>query len=72
MEIGNDLIVEECALSGLGVGLVVKEYVQDKLDNGELVELNTTFKIEEKDLACLIETSRKSNKIINKFLELLK
>lgn len=72
MEIGNDLIVEECALSGLGVGLVVKEYVQDKLDNGELVELNTAFKIEEKDLACLIETSRKSNKIIRKFLELLK
>ena len=72
MEIGNDLIVEECALSGLGVGLVVKEYVQDKLDTGELVELNTTFKIEEKDLACLIETSRKSNKIIKKFLELLK
>lgn len=72
MEIGNDLIVEECALSGLGVGLVVKEYVQDKLDTGDLVELNTTFKIEEKDLACLIETSRKSNKIIKKFLELLK
>ncbi len=72
MEIGNDLIVEECAISGLGVGLVVKEYVQDKLDNGELVKLNTTFEIEEKDLACLIETSRKSNKIINKFLELLK
>ena len=72
MEIGNDLIVEECALGGLGVGLVVKEYVQNNLDSGELVELKTKFNIEEKYLAYLIESSRKTNKIIQKFVELLK
>ena len=32
MEIGNDLIIEDCAKGGLGVGLVVKEYVQKQLD----------------------------------------
>ena len=71
MEIGNDLIVEECAESGLGVGLVVKEYVQNKLDNKELFELNTSFNFEEKYLACLIETSRKNNIIIKRFIDLL-
>ena len=72
MEIGNDLIIEECAQNGLGVGLVVKEYVQNKLDNKELFELNTSFKIEEKDLICLVESNRMNNITIKKFLELLK
>ena len=72
MEIGNDLIVEDCAESGLGVGLVVKEYVQKKLDNKELFELQTNFNIEEKDLVCLIDQNRKNNIIIKKFIELLK
>ncbi len=72
MEIGNDLIIEECAQNGLGVGLVVKEYVQNKLDNKELFELNTSFNIEEKDLICLVESNRMNNITIKKFLELLK
>ncbi len=71
MEIGNDLIVEDSALSGLGVGLVVKEYVQNKLDNHELFELNTSFKMDEKELVCLIEHNRKNNIIIKNFIKLL-
>ena len=43
MEIGNDLIIEECAQNGLGVGLVVKEYVQSKLDSQELYELKSSI-----------------------------
>lgn len=72
MEIGNDLIIEDCALNGLGVGLVVKEYVQNKLDNKELFELKTNFKIEEKDLVCCIEESRMNNIILKNFISLLK
>lgn len=71
MEIGNVLIIEDCAKSGLGVGLVVKEYVQSKLDNKELFELKTNFSLKEKELVCLIESSRKSNIIINNFINLL-
>ena len=71
MEIGNDLIIEDCALNGLGVGLVVKEYVQSKLDNKELFELNTSFNLKEKDLVCLVESSRSNNIIINNFIKLL-
>ena len=71
MEIGNDLIIEDCAQNGLGVGLVVKEYVQNKLDTQELFELKTNFKIEEKDLVCLIDTNRTNNVILNHFIELL-
>ena len=72
MEIGNDIIVEECAQGGLGVGLVVKEYVQKKLNNKELFELETNFSIEPKDLVCLIDQNRKNNIIVKKFIELLK
>lgn len=72
MEIGNDLIIEECVQGDLGVGLVVREYVQKELDNKELIELKTNFKIEEKDLVCLVESKRTHNKIIQSFIELLK
>ena len=72
MEIGNDLIIEDCAQNGLCVGLVVREYVQSKLDNKELFELNTQFNIDPKYLVCLIDENRKNNIIIKKFLELLK
>ena len=72
MEIGNDLIIEDCAKSGLGVGLVVREYVQSKLDNQELFELKTNFILKEKDLVCLIESNRKNNIIIKNFVSLLK
>lgn len=72
MEIGNDLIIEDCARGGLGVGLVVKEYVQSKLDSKELFELDTNFSFKEKDLVYLIESTRKNNNIINSFTELLK
>ena len=72
MEIGNDLIIEDAAQSGLGVGLVVREYVQSKLDTQELYELNTTFKIEPKYLVCSIDSNRKNNITLKKFLELLK
>ena len=71
MEIGNDLIVEECAQGGLGVGLVVKEYVQNKLDNKELFELKTTFNIEKKHLVCLVDSNRKNNIIIKNFINML-
>ncbi len=72
MEIGNDLIIEDCAYNGLGVGLVVKEYVQNRLDNNELYELNTSFNIEPKSLVCLVDNNRKNNNIVKKFIELLK
>lgn len=72
MEIGNDVIIEECAEGGLGVGLVVREYVQDKLDKRELYELKTAFKLEDKDLVCLVESNRMNNIIIKKFVKLLK
>ena len=71
MEIGNDLIIEDCAKNGLGVSLVVREYVESELENNELFELKTNFKIEPKNLVCLIDSNRKNNIIIQKFLELL-
>ena len=71
MEIGNDLVIEDCAQNGLGVGLVVKEYVQNKLDSKELFELNTNFKIDEKDLVCLVDHNRVNNILVNNFIDLL-
>ena len=72
MEIGNDLIIEDCAQNGLGVGLVVREYVQNKLDNKELFELETSFSLPDKNLVCLIESNRINNTITKNFINLLK
>ena len=72
MEIGNDLIIEDCAINGLGVGLVVREYVQSKLDNKELFELKTSFNLQDKNLVCLVESNRMNNIIIKNFIDLLK
>jgi len=71
MEIGNDLIIEDCAQNGLGVGLVVREYVQSKLDNKELFELKTAFNIDSKYLVCLVDHNRKNNIIIKNFMKVL-
>ena len=72
MEIGNDLIIEDCALNGLGVGLVAKEYVESNLNNHELFELATNFNIAPKYLVYCIDPNRKNNILIQKFVELLK
>lgn len=72
MEVGNDIIIEECAQSGLGVGLVTREYVLDKLKNKDLFELNTDFNFGTKYLVYLTDSNRKNNIIINNFIELLK
>jgi len=72
MEIGNDLIIEDCALNGLGVGLVVREYVESNLNNGELFELNTNFNIDPKYLVYCIDPNRKNNILIQKFIEIIK
>ena len=44
----------------------------NKIDNNELIELKTSFNIEEKDLVCLVEPNRMNNIIVKKFIELLK
>ena len=71
MEIGNDLIVEECARSGLGIGLVVREYVQTNLDNKEIFEIKTSFNMEPKQLVCLVDANRRNNNIIKNFIKIL-
>ncbi len=71
MEIGNDLIIEDCALNGLGVGLVAKEYVENNLNNHELFELKTNFNIDPKYLVYCLDKNRQNNIILQKFIELL-
>lgn len=72
MEVGNDIIIEECAQSGLGIGLVTKEYVQDKINAGDLVELKTRFNFNDKYLCYAIDSNRKNNIIVENFIKLLK
>ena len=72
MEVGNDTIIEECAQSGLGIGLVTREYVLDKLVKKELYELNTNFNFSTKHLAYLLDPNRKNDIIVKNFIDLLK
>lgn len=72
MEVGNDTIIEECAQSGLGIGLVTREYVLDKLVKKELYELKTNFNFSTKHLAYLVDANRKNDIIVKNFIDLLK
>ena len=72
MEVGNDTIIEECAQSGLGIGLVTREYVLDKLVKKELYELKTNFNFSTKHLAYLVDPNRKNDIIVKNFIDLLK
>lgn len=72
MEIGNDIIIEDAAISGLGVGLVNKEYVLKELNDGTLIELKTNFKFGEKYLGYAVDSNRMNNIIIQNFIKLLK
>ena len=71
MEIGNDIIIEEFSKTGLGVGLVNREYISDSL-NKTLFELKTNFNFSNKYLGYIIDSNRENNIIIQKFIELLK
>lgn len=72
MEVGSESIIEECSQSGLGVGLITKEYALEKLNNKELFELKMNFKFDEKDLGYVIDPIKKNSIIIKNFINLLK
>lgn len=72
MEVGSEIIIEECSLSGLGVGLITKEYALDKLNSSELFELKTNFNFDEKDLGYVIDPIKKNSIIIKNFIKILK
>lgn len=72
MEVGNDSVIQQCAQSGLGVGLVTKEYVEDEINSKLLFEISTKFKFNEKYLCYVIDSNKKNNIIVNNFTNLLK
>ena len=63
-------LIVEFVKKGLGIGFATKEYIQEYLNNKELVVLDTNIDIEKRYINCVYRNNR--NIKINKFIDLLK
>ena len=55
MEVVSHKLVVESVLSGLGIGLVVKEYVKDELSSGKLHEINTNMNLPKREVGYILK-----------------
>lgn len=70
IELDRHGLIVEFVKEGLGIGFATKQYIQDYLDKGELVEINVNFNIEKRFIKCVYRNDQ--NKKVNNFLTLLK
>lgn len=70
IELDRHGLIVEFVKEGLGIGFATKQYIQDYLDKGELVEINVNFNIEKRFIKCVYRNDQ--NKKANNFLTLLK
>ena len=70
MVVDRHSMITEFVKSGLGIGFATKEYIQNYLDNNELVTLNTDINIEKRYINCVYRNTK--NVKLNKFINLLK
>lgn len=70
IELDRHGLIVEFVKEGLGIGFATKQYIQDYLDKGDLVEINVNFNIEKRFIKCVYRNDQ--NKKVNNFLTLLK
>lgn len=70
IELDRHGLIVEFVKEGLGIGFATKQYIQDYLDSGELVEINVNFNIEKRFIKCVYRNDQ--NKKVNNFIKLLK
>ncbi|MBQ7104588.1 MAG: LysR family transcriptional regulator [Bacilli bacterium] len=72
MEIGSANLLEEFVKIGLGVGFVTKEFVKKDLESGELFEVKTTPKLNEKKFGIILLKDSMHSFGTNQLVKLLK
>ena len=72
MEFGSNTLIKEFTEAGFGIGMLTKEHVKKELESNELFELDIELPLKEKYLGLVVDSARKSNVIINSFINLIK
>ena len=72
MEVVSHKLVVESVLAGLGIGLVVKEYVKDELNNNKLFEINTNINIGKREVGYILKDNYIPTYAVKEFIRLLK
>jgi len=69
LEVSNMDLLIDFAKIGLGIGCVIKEFVQKELDSGELVELPLPSKIESRKIGFAYNKTTLQSGAVNKFIQ---
>ena len=64
--------MEEYIGMNLGIGLVTKEFVEDKIKSGEFVEIKTDVELPKRQIGYAYRKHYAYRKFINEFIEELK
>lgn len=72
MEVVSHKLVVESVLCELGIGLVVKEYVKDELNNGKLYEINTNINIGKREVGYILKENYISTYAVKEFIRIIK
>lgn len=67
LQVDRNSTLVDFVLKDLGVGFATKVFIKDYIDSGEVVVLDTNFKLEKRKLLAVYRNSK--NKKIDKFLE---
>lgn len=71
-ELSNYWIVEEYVNLGLGIGIVVKDLVQEKLDSGEYVEIKTDKPLPTRETGYAYRKNALNYNILKEFINIMK
>lgn len=70
IEVDRHSLIVEFVLEGLGIGFATKQYINNYLKSGELIEIPITFNIEKRFINCVYKNDK--NIKLNNFIKLLK
>lgn len=70
LEMDRHSLIVEFVKENLGVGFATKQYIEQYLKSGELVEINVDFNIDKRFIKCVYKNDK--NPKVNKFISMLK
>ena len=72
MEVVSHKLVVESVKAGLGIGLVVQEYVKNELNNNEVYEINTDINIGKRSIGYIIKDNYIMSYAVKEFIRILR
>ena len=71
-ELSSTWLIDEYVSSSVGIGVLVKQHVIDKLNSGELIEIKTDVKLPQRTMAYAYKKDSIKYPIIKEFVEYIK